>query len=441
MTPRWRADEPHSAANEERLDGPARLPQDSTPVLGIIATAVVLAAPPMVEIDTSGIDAALGATDAGRFQGELVLRLVEEGFAVGGDADARLSFRVENDRVVVVAMSESGETSVSVQRGGETSGGTPVLLLELVHQSAALLRSLDLESSTPGAHERATVLETSSVDPSLSSELASLLLDRGYVLVGDARSARWRVCVDEREVGFAVSVVDAGERCEPALAEARVVDDAARGVEAALLSATWPDEEEEEAASDDTDPAPTIRPPKTRDRSPPPPDSPAPSAPAASWRFGLGVLGGVQGRLRAAEGVVSLVVDALHPVGAGVLARVALVPSRGADVRVLDTFVAAGPTYRSKVRGRLSFGIGVAAGLYVHRFRFGAEVGRRVDADVEVPLGLGIQLVGGLDLTVDALAGFVTTPIEHTTRGLPVWMRDRFRLGAGVGLRYTWGRD
>lgn len=433
MAPKWRADVLHSAANEPRLDAPARLPQDSTPVLGIIATAAVLALPPMVEIDTSGIDAALGATDAGRFQGELVLRLVEEGFAVGDDADARLSFRMEDDHVVVVATSESGDASVSVQR----SGGAPVLALELVHQSAALLRSLHLAPSNADAHERATVLETTSGDPAVSSELARLLVDRGYVLVGDAGAARWRICVDERDEGFAVAVVDAEESCEPAKGDARVVENAAQGVEAALLSATWPEEAAPDEADPVSDPAPTLRPPKTRDRSPPPV---APPASVPPWRFGLGVLGGVQGRLRAAEGVVGLVVDALHPVGAGVLARVALVPSRGADVRVLDTFVAVGPTFRSRVRGRISFGIAVAAGLHVHRFRFGAELGRSVDANIEVPLGLGVQLVGGLDLTVDALAGFVTTPIEHTTRGHPVWSRDRFRFGGAVGLRYTWGR-
>jgi hypothetical protein len=398
-------------------------------VLGLIATAVILALPPAVAIDTSGLDEVLGPVDAGQFHGQLALRLVEDGFAVGGEPDARLSFSVEADRVVIVATSDAGDASATVRLGD----AAPILTLELVHRSAALLLALGVERSNDAAVERGVVLDTANVDPAIPAELARRVVDRGHVLVRDAQAARWRICVDGREGGFAVAVVAAGASCDEALDDAEVVADPHRGMESALLSATWPE--------DSAPPADDRTPPPARDADAVAPSSAAPAVHRrVPWRFGLGAFGGVEGRLRTGEGVAGLVADAVHPIGVSMMGRLTLVPSRGADLRVFDTFIAFGPGFRSRVRGRVSFGTALLAGLYVHRYRFADDVGHSLDVDIEVALGLGIQLHGGLDLTVDALAGVVPRRTEHHARTQLVWTRDRVRLGGALGLRYTWGR-
>lgn len=147
------------------------------------------------------------------------------------------------------------------------------------------------------------------------------------------------------------------------------------------------------------------------------------------------------GRLDEPGAVVSVHGEARHRTGFTLSGRVALAPSRGRHLAALDTRIAAGPGFRTRLRSRVTFGLAVRAGLLVHRYVVDERVGHVFDLAVAASTDLTIQLAGRLDLVLDLTGGLVPRPTRHVYRSDVDWERDRGWVSGAIGLRYTWGRD
>lgn len=381
--------------------------------------------------------------DAGdaRLRGAVVGRLLEEGHVLRAQSTAGvIEVRVTTLRnsVLIEARRDRVHARAEIDRGPDD-----LVRLEASQRAAALVREL----ATAGAAERdetprvhLEVVGATLDDAELESAIAPLF-DRGLALVGAPELARWQLCVWRREHGF-VALAQADGPCDATgpTAVGVPLDQAIAGAADAIVVG------EDQRTSDELDrlaatvaepiPAAVVR------RIPEPSTSsvPEPRRRGPHPWFVAAVDGGIEGRMRATEGLAIAGLAA----GAGrwgAAIRAELVPSRAPSLRVLDAFVGLGPSITGRAGRRLEGSIAAMVGPVVHRHRFAdAAVGHRVDAQFVVPMTGAVRWPSGLGIHLGLWVGAALHALEHVVDDRVVWHRSAWRVGASFGISYRWER-
>lgn len=396
-----------------------------------VTTALALAFSPSVGIDFGALTGGdLKAAELDELYGEIALRLLEAGYPLreAKAASVRLIFERTDGRYEVAA-------NANAKRFRTRAAPKPVELLELQH--------LALEATRVGS--QAVALETDdtidvvvefdhAIDPGrvpgLMGRIVDVLVAEELVVVPNGRAADWRLCVDIEADEVRSFVVDGFEPCtgggpgRPGMIglEANIIDmwtNADLGGEIEPPTVDGPDDE----------PAPPMLEPSR----------------ATGWRLGVGAGGWV--RRSHVDPALVLGLRGHGTSGFGAAVSATIVPGSAPELRVLDSYVLAGPAWATRLGDRGELGVALMAGVAIHHLRW-------VDGPSESPL---VRFASGLDVAAswfvtDALAlAFVLSPgaSTHSQRhylGRPddddkelVWQRGPVRLGAMLRLDYRWG--
>jgi hypothetical protein len=377
----------------------------------LLALAPAAGEPSRIELDVSSLEQHMSEEALHRLHGELLLRLLEAGHAVGSEGDVQLSLVSRGNTIVVACRVEDRHESIEVD-----DADAAILSLELVHRAIDLVGRCT--ALAPGAG--ATIL----IDTDASIELAELVLelaDAPISVVTDAASARWRLCVRSREA----VVVDIEATCEAAGGQP---DEPRAAIERWQTNLAKPAEMPELV----TEPEPATE--------PEPPIEPDPPKPASlRWGLSASAAAGVRLRLPGVAPTISVDLGALHESGVvlGVLAS--LSPSRAEQLRVLDTLALASVGYRWRLSDRVVLRPSVGVGAAIQRHAYAEDpVGHRIDFAIRVPLELELRLTKHVYASL-AIAGTASARrIEHLVDGEPVWSHGVIQLDALAGLRFDW---
>jgi hypothetical protein len=168
--------------------------------------------------------------------------------------------------------------------------------------------------------------------------------------------------------------------------------------------------------------------------TPPPPD------PRKQRIVRLELLVGPMWRIKTAEAVVMLGLEAgrLHGFSGTFHAGMFVAPDRD-FVGVNDFPIGGGFLYRHRFGQRSLYGsVGATAGILVHRASTDLGIIHRVDPDFQVPLKF-TWTVGKVGLSVALLQGFSVRTRSYSRRGNKVWERIPYRIGFAVGLHFDIG--
>jgi hypothetical protein len=376
--------------------------------------------PPTIGVDVDAL--ALPQTQAEQLHGELMTRLVESGYPVGGTG------------AVTVRLTGGGEVvHVEVQHGArawtrDVRGSGALLRLATIHAALELVAESDgaveRDPARAAPRERSVVVVADPAAASFVPTVIAALIDAGNVVVPKRESAALQLCVgtDGERPTIAAATVEA--ECPSAEPSTNLPTDIA-------------------AALDDArKPPPVIAPPKPIE-APPVVASPRPSQPSEarpSWTGAIGLGAGAEGRLSEPEALVILHGDARHRSGALLTVRASVAPSTEGALRVADTFVTAGAGYSALVHPRVRLEIAATLGVAVHAYALHDDRGARVDVTGELPATLAIVLVPRLELGLSAVAGVSGRARDHSIDGDVVWSRSRWRIGGLATLRVVLGR-
>jgi hypothetical protein len=368
--------------------------------------------PSRIELDVSSLEQHMSEQALHRLHGELLLRLLEAGHAVGSEGDVQLSLVSRGNAIVVACRVEERHESIEVD-----DADAAILSLELVHRAVDLVGRCTAVAPGSGAG----IL----IDSDASVELAELVLeiaDAPISVVTDAASARWRLCVRSREA----VVVDIEATCESA---AGVQPDEPRAaIERWQTGLAEPVETPELV----TEPQPATE--------PEPPIEPDPPKPATSrWGLSANAAAGVRLRLPGVAPTISVDLGALHKSGVVLSVLASLSTSRAEQLRVIDTLALASVGYRARLSDRVVLRPSVGVGAAIQRHAYAEDpVGHRVDFAIRVPLELELRLTKHVYASL-AIAGTANARrIEHLVDDEPVWTHGVIQLDALAGLRFDW---
>jgi hypothetical protein len=363
-----------------------------------------------------------------RLRGDLVLRLLEEGFGLSDVSDRRLTVTLGDAGVLLQIEGLEMLEPWTIDPGPETA-----VRLEVVHRSIELVRRLppDEPNDRPRVSIEVRDPEGQTTQPSLA--LVDALLERETIVVRATDDARWRLCVLSDGTRWAHMRVGGDETCEAAFV-LLVRADAAP--EADLLRSIASLSFEDEAPPGVEKGAPR---PHAEDTI----DSPH-AAPPESVRGGpvafASVSPGVAVRIDRPDAWVGVRGGLTHTNGFGGALQAGFLPSRAPSLVLLDTTITIGPAWRRAVRERLVVGVGALFGVLLHRFAFAGRNARtHVDFVAELPLWLTWRIVGPLHLGLELGAGLAHRRREHLVDGEPLWRRSSARLCAALIVELAWG--
>jgi hypothetical protein len=384
-----------------------------------------LGRPATVAVDVDAL--ALPHAQTEQLHGEMMTRLVEAGHAVGSHG------------AVVVRVTGSGSTiHVEVAHGHDVRmrdvhGEGALLRLAAIHAAIELLAGIDAIRVDPdpvlaAAPDRAVVLEVDDAVANRTAEAIVAVVDAGHVVTPDVEGASRRVCIGEQDGAATLRVVAIDAPCEPGDPAPMLAADIAAALQTVHRAPPEPSR-----------PAPVSSPPP--ERPSPPPLAPVDPTPLGSpWSGAVGVGLGVQGRLRTAEPLVLVHGDARHRSGAWITGRLATAPSRDDDVAVADTFITAGAGYGRGLGRRVRLELALAGGVVIHGYHVAGDRGARVDPTAELPVALAVALGDRIELMLAVVSGVSARARSHERGSEVLWSRDRWRLGAMLGMNVVLGR-
>ena len=401
---------------------------------------VVLAMGPPVQLEIEGLN--LPEAELQQLHGQILTRLVEAGESVGrpGAAILRLTGGDASVRVELQHGRQLLERTVAAPPGGVQRLAVIHAALELLEELEASNAPVDPDLDTDA--ERRVVIETTEQAQHELATAIAAAVEAGLVVTADGPGA-YTLCVDSDAQGQTSMVLVRGDA--PCVDDGQTELTTGNIIEAATALAAVSEAGEAvppTATKPEPEPEPELRPdrpgePTSARRATQVPSGPRASAPSAAWTFVVGAGGGVQGRLRSAEGLVDLEAGARAAQGPVVLVRTAFSPSRAGGVSAYDTFTAAAFGWHWSVGKKVAFQAVGGAGVYVHTFAFGDERGRRADLNLEVAPVVSVALGRRLELVAGPRLGWTPRAREHLLAdGTVAWSRDRTRIGGTAGLRF-----
>jgi hypothetical protein len=367
-----------------------------------------------------------------RLRGDLVMRLLEDGFGLSAAAEHRLT--VTQDDAGVLLRIEGGQMheTWTIEPGPETA-----VRLEVVHRSIELVRrlppdELDAPDDRPRVSIEVRDPDGRMTQPSLA--VVDALLERDAVVVSPASEGTWRLCLLSDGTRWAHMRLHGDETCDAAfvlLARA----DAAPEADLLRTIASLSFEQEADTAIEDEAPALHAE-HRSGSSETPPPTPPVRRGPIAF----ASVSPGVAARIDRPDAWVGVRGGLTHASGFGSALQVGFLPSRATSLSLLDTTLTIGPVWRRAVRKRLAVGVGALFGVLLHRFAFsGRGADTHADFVAELPLWLAWRIVGPLHLGLELGAGLAHRRREHLVDGEPLWRRSAARLSAALIVELAWG--
>jgi hypothetical protein len=376
----------------------------------------------------------------------LVVRLLEEGYAVAGSDGAEIDLTIWPTEHHGWTVRAHGNTSENF--GVSIGDDEAVARLELLHRAVNALESVEPRDRPEDAGARAFAIELAPTiageeQATIESEIALAVLDGGGSLSPDRASASFVVCAGPQESETRVDLVAADEPCpvpDPAgedLAPPRAATQ--QLVEAALLSKAEPPA-----------PEPVPEPPHDDERAPAAePRDPPPVSEQRRWGHAPlvlrgGPMVGVIGRLTEADAVVGASMLIGREPGVSAWIDLQLWPStmRGEPLFVFETLPAVGVRLRPLTKGRFSIDLGALVGMQTHSYRFaglnGRDRGFALDWSLEGAAGFSVRLRREHEMQVLFRVGRSGRRRRHTSEGFTEWLREAWRVGATLG--FTFGR-
>jgi hypothetical protein len=372
----------------------------------------------------------------------LVVRLLEEGYAVAGGDGAEIDLTIwptEHHGWTVRAHGKTSE-NFSVSIGDDEA----VARLELLHRAVDALASVEPRERTESADDKAFAIELAPTiaddrRAQLESDIALAVLDGGGSLAPHRNAASYVMCAAPEGEGTRIEVVEADAPCPvPSGAAADLPppgDQTQSLVHAVLLG-------KQDA------PAPAAEVVQARESERAPSENRYPAGPARrSWKnpdlvLRGGAAVGVVGRL--IEPNLSVVASMLIGREPGVSLWLDLqmwpTPVRR-DLFVFETVPTVGMRVRAFTEGRFSFDLGVLVGIQTHSYRFDdgttRDHGLALDFSGEAAAGFAVNLWRHHELQFLFRAGSASRERVHELPGrFPIWQRAAPRVGCTLGLSF-----
>jgi hypothetical protein len=393
---------------------------------------LALAAHAPVDVDVSALGDDPGAQ---RLHGDLIVRLLEEGWAIGiGDDAIVVRVRAQGDgRTVLVE-----HRGIVVRRSVE-AGPSDAMYLELMHTVLEIVRELEPVPIAPPRSSASFEIELELRDPpvddrALDPALVRAVVDAGgFVVRGGA--ADWRLCVGRSGATWSYARVPAARACDRAPA-------GPRGSREEVLAAIAADVREQ-SRERGRDSRPTSQTTETELAPISRRDAVDTEGTRARGRLLVwsSAGAGVSTRGRSMELAIPLALGVAHRSGFGAMLRGAVLSGRTRDdLHVLDATVAGGPAFHRPLGSRVAIGVAVLVGALLHRYRHAGERPRvEAAAGVEMPLWTTFRVTSGLTIGIGVDLGLGGTRWSHVVGSRTVWTRPSFRFGAGVTLGWCWG--
>src|SRR5690606_19931140 len=144
-----------------------------------------------------------------RFEGDLILRLLELGHAVGPTGALQLSVHTGGDAIAVACRLGGTEHRVEIAPADAATLG-----LELAHRALQLVERCAGEGGAAGELPRdAVVLDVDELSADDVSELALGLVEHEVTVVGDASLASARLCAAGASLDAGVFVIEVERSC------------------------------------------------------------------------------------------------------------------------------------------------------------------------------------------------------------------------------------
>lgn len=369
----------------------------------------------------------------------LVVRLLEEGYAIasGDEADVELAVVPGDSQTWIVRASGSSSAAIDVALDGDAS----VVRLEVLHRAIDVLvaagrRPATQPRRTAFAFEISAAIAASEVPP-LQRSIALAILHAGGVVSPSRTWAEQVVCVGPGGAREAVTLVDATAACPASIA---AVEPAAAAEVAGELVRTRLGAEQ--VPFDDESPLVETEVPPRLVREPEPPPSAWASAPLVV-RGGAAV--GMVARMKAIDPALTASLVVGREPGLGAWIDLQLWPGTRTDMlRVFEAVIAAGLRVRPVTVGRFALDLGVLLGLQLHGYRFSRapveDRGVALDVSGELAIGFAIRLWRDHELQLLVRGGRSGREREHVLRddfrAQPLWYRNAWRVSATLGMAF-----
>jgi len=389
----------------------------------------------------------LGGEQGSRLYGDLLVRLLEEGWALARPPHGtvlHVSRRVDGT-IEMTAVVEDRKVVREVAPGPASA-----VRLEVLHRAVEILQEVERDRAlVPKATIAIDVRDGHNVTVPVDAGVIEAVLESGGTVVSNTGSPTWRLCIvveGDREAWMRVpGERSCGASTNDAISTSRDATHVALLEQVAADVEEWssPLEAEVESAIDDGH----------EDSTPESVVAPPVAAPARTEKTGshpkrqggvrlwIGAGVGLATRGRAVEAAVPLSVAVTHKMGFGGLVRATgLVGPTVRDLRVFDVTIGGGPAWVRPVSPQLAFGAAFLAGVFVHTYRFDDQkTSRDVAADLQLPLWLMIRIARGLGLGLGVTSGVVLATWDHRIFGESIWIRRPFRFEATALVVYAWG--
>jgi hypothetical protein len=412
----------------------------SSPGSGDPAASDSDAPPPRVRVVTTLPE----VTEGSSLYDWLVVRLLEEGYAVAGGDGAEIDLTIWPTAHHGWTVRAHGKTSENF--GVSIGEDEAVARLELLHRAVDALESVEPRDRPEDADARAFAIELAPTfdadrQVEVESEIALAVLDGGGSLAPDRSAAKFAVCAAPAEDATRVHLVTADEPCpvpETSAAELPPAGELAQQLVAAALL----------ARDDEAVPEPVPEPAHDSER--PPAREPrlwsAPE-PRRTWanaplvlRGGFSV--GVIGRIQPPDAVVAGSLLIGREPGLSAWIDLQLWPSTGGPgLFIFETLPAVGVRVRPVMGRSFAFDLGALVGVQTHSYRFRLEEdtasGIAVDASFEGAVGYSVTLWRDHELQMlfrFGRSGRRRSHIHPDDRVL--WEREAWRVGATIGLMF-----
>lgn len=370
------------------------------------------------------VDVQVEAGDDARAQelrGYMLARVVEQGEAAvppTAPGAVHVTIRADGQWLVVDVPTESGVTQVSVAPGPSEA----VQRLELVHQVSEEISRLRDVARPPLELRTVAVQLHASMPPENYQRVVEAvlveLLDHDVVVVDAEASPDLRVCIGPAGRGFVAQGSPGSATCDAAWA--RLPTEAP----GPLLDQLGPLLAEPEAGPDTA----PVGPPRD-DPSPPP---------TKSWLW-LSAEGGVVVRPPGVDPGASVDLTLAQARGFGGRIGASVWPTADATNTFVDTQLFAGAVASIPAGRRVTFGLGIDAGVLMHTYVVGDDRGSRVDGSLAAHGRVAFRLVDQLHLGLSVSGGTATRSRRHLEGRDTLWHRSAPRFTAGLGLSYRWG--
>ena len=413
------------------------------------ALVLMLSAPATGAVRVEMPPARAGESESGRaLRGAVARRLLEDGYALVGPDSKRATevfLRPLQAGVLIVVRSGSSERAEEVPAARDD-----LLRLEVAHRVLMLLEDEALQTTSSQTLPTAAVgfRGRAPSDAEIQQATAPLVAS-GFAVVAEDMPSDWAVCVrwegDEYSVQRGASPPCEGDPLAPATVGPTL--DAVVAVEVARLEYDRDAKLEADlgaladsvaTADSESESPPLLRSSRPKLIEIPSLNEAEHPTKLAPWGV-IRAQGGLEARSLPFEGLYTVEGAGGRGRWGGAL-RVGFSPTSGSSLRVLDTFISAGPTFRAPVSRRVHLSAALLGGVLVHRYEdLGVELGHRVDAQATAPFSVSLHLGRGVGLLATALLGLSSRARNHRRGDAIIWSRSRFRGGLTLGLEVAFG--